>query len=144
MPRRRSTKSASLAAWQTGSSVFEAGKQTPDHVASLTWGERFDVLDAWLLVLDGLYAHLPLKRAMYGFDPLKAIEHLRQQATDLTDLQFHRDLTTLINRLRDAHTQYSGPKWLEDAVASLPFLVEMYGPPELPCYVVTKVNRRRV
>jgi C-terminal processing protease CtpA/Prc len=113
-------------------------------VGSLSWGERFDILDAWVSVLDGLYAHLPLKRALYGFDPIRALEHLRQQVPSLSDLQFHRELTSLINRLRDAHTQYTGPKRWADAVASLPFLVEAFGPIERPSYVVTKVSRRRV
>ena len=50
----------------------------------------------------------------------------------------------MINRLRDAHTQYEGPKSLEDAVATLPFLVEAYGSDDDPQYVVSKVNRRLV
>ena len=34
----------------------------PD-MAVLNWGERLDIIDAWAQVLDGVYAHLPLKRA---------------------------------------------------------------------------------
>ena len=74
----------------------------------LTWGERLDIIDALSQVLDGVYAHLPLKRSLYGFDVLRALEHLRQELPTLTDLQFHRELTLLVNRLRDAHTQYKG------------------------------------
>ena len=95
-------------------------------------------------MLEGLYAHLPLKRSLYGFDPIRALEHLRQQVPTLTDLQFHRELTSLINHLRDAHTQYTGPKRLANVVASLPFLVEAYGPAASPSYVVTKVTRSEV
>ena len=91
-----------------------------------------------------MYAHLPLKRSLYGFDVLRAIEHLRQQVPTLNDLQFHRELTLVINRLRDAHTQYLGPKRLQDAVAALPFLVEVYGPSDAPEYIVSKVNRQVV
>jgi hypothetical protein len=69
---------------------------------------------------------------------------LRQQVPALNDLQFHRELATLINRLRDAHTQYKGPKSLEGVVASLPFLVEAYGPADHPAYVVSKVNAEAV
>ena len=80
-------------------------------------------------VLDGVYAHLPLKRSLYGFDIVRGLEHLRQQTPTMTDLQFHRELTLLINRLRDAHTQYHGPWTVAEPVASLPFLVEAFGPP---------------
>jgi C-terminal processing protease CtpA/Prc len=140
----RTAESRSLLAQERGQPLAEVLQEFPQGVGSLDWGERFDVLDAWVQVLDGLYAHLPLKRALYGFDPVRAIEHLRPQVPTLTDLQFHRELTTLINRLRDAHTQYTGPKTLKDAVATLPFLVEAFGPVQNPCYLVTKVNRDSV
>src|SRR6476620_12372666 len=77
--------------------LADALQEFPAGVGELNWGERLDVLDAWVQVLDGVYAHLPLKRALYGFDPVRAIEHLRQQVTTLTDLKFHRELTSLIN-----------------------------------------------
>src|SRR6476659_6772130 len=108
--------------------LADALQDLPAGVGQLTWGERLDILDAWIQVLDGAYAHLPLKRALYGFDPIQAIAHLRGQVPALTDMQFHRELTILINRLRDAHTQYSGPQTLTGGVATLPFLVEAYGP----------------
>src|SRR5215831_16233141 len=124
--------------------LADALQDLPAGVGQLSWGERLSVLDAWVQVLDGAYAHLPLKRALYGYDPIRAIEHLRQQVPALNDLQFHRELATLINRLRDAHTQYKGPKSLEGVVASLPFLVEAYGPDDQPTYVVSKVNPEAV
>ena len=144
--RKRSAQSRNISAVaaQRGQLLVDELRAFPAGVGKLSWGERFDVLDAWAKVLDGAYAHLPLKRALYGFDPLAAIENLRQQVPGLNDLQFHRALTMLINRLRDAHTQYSGPKSLEEAVASLPFLVEAFGPEDDPCYVVSKVNRQLV
>jgi hypothetical protein len=116
----------------------------PADVAALNWGERLGILDALSQVLEGLYVHLPLKRALYGFDPIRALAHLRQQVPLLNDLQFHRELTSLMNRLRDAHTQYSGPLTIADAVARLPFLVETWGPPETRQFVVSKVSDRRL
>ena len=88
--------------------------------------------------------HLPLKRSLYGFDIIRALASLRQQSTSISDIQFHRELTTLINRLRDAHTQYQGPWTQKDVVASLPFLVEAYGPADDTTYVVSKVDRDAV
>lgn len=127
----------------------QRGKRLADELqrfpaAPLNWGERFAILDAWSTALEGAYAHLPLKRSLYGFDVLRALEHLRLQVPTLSDLQFHRELTLLINRLRDAHTQYLGERRMEGAVAALPFLVEVYGPPDAPQYVVSKVNREVV
>lgn len=113
-------------------------------VKPLTWGERHDVLDALSCVLDGVYAHLTLKRSLYGFDVVRGLEHLRLKLHTMTDLQFHRELTSLINHLRDAHTQYQGPWTMEEPVASLPFLVESYGPADGPIYVVSKVDRKSV
>jgi C-terminal processing protease CtpA/Prc len=150
MAKRRSRPIATakpaqpLALVQQGEAISRAIVAFPAGVGALTWGQRFDILDAWAAVLDGLYAHLPLKRAMYGFDPIRALEHLRSQVPELSDLQFHRQLTSLINRLRDAHTQYTGPKTLASTVATLPFLVEAYGPADNPSYVVTKVTASRV
>ena len=127
---------------QRGKSLSEALGELPPDVGVLNWGERLDIIDALVQVIDGVYAHLPLKRALYGFDPIRALEHLRQQVPGLTDLQFHRELTTLINRLRDAHTQYSGPRSISGAVATLPFLVEAWGPAEDCHFVVSKVSNR--
>jgi hypothetical protein len=114
------------------------------ELVPLTWGERLDIIDALSMVLGDVYAHLPLKRALYGFDIVRGLEHVRQQVATLSDLQFHRELTTLVNRLRDAHTQYRGPWRKNSPVASLPFLVEAYGPASAPTYVVSKVDRRAV
>src|SRR5882757_11565171 len=109
MPNKRaktkSTTKVSAIAHQRGKSLPEALGEVPSDIAVLNWGERLDIIDAWAQVLDGAYAHLPLKRALYGYDPIRAIEHLRQQVPALNDLQFHRELAMLINRLRDAHTQ---------------------------------------
>ncbi|HEX6106999.1 MAG TPA: S41 family peptidase [Gemmatimonadales bacterium] len=113
-------------------------------VRPLAWGERLDILDALTMVLEGVYVHLPLKRALYGFDVIRGLANLRQQVPSLTDLEFHRELTSLVNRLRDAHTQYRGPWMVPDAVASLPFLVEAFGPADRPTYVVSKIDRRAI
>jgi len=142
--RRPARRRGRISDPQYGEPLERALQEFPHGVGALNGAERFDVLDNWVHILDNLYAHLPLKLALYGFSPVRAIERLRQQVSELSDLQFHRELMMLINRLRDAHTQYSGPKTLQSAVASLPFLVESYGPASTPSYLVTKVNQRIV
>jgi hypothetical protein len=141
---QRARQAKTPAARQRGVSLSEVVALERPGIADLTWGQRLDILDAWSLVLDGVYAHLPLKRALYGFDPIRALAHLREQVPTLSEIEFHRELTVLINRLRDAHTQYYGPRSLVDAVATLPFLVESFGPPNECRFVVTKVTDKRL
>ena len=108
---------------------------------SLTKAERLRLIDGIEKVLEGLYTHLPLKRARYGFDPVQRLRILRSQVLEVTDDAFHLELADIVTRLRDAHTRYAGPKSLEHKVAALPFLVEMFGPIDKPTYIVTKVGR---
>jgi hypothetical protein len=137
--RRTSASSPSRTRGQAHSRPLQGAAVKP-----LSWGDRLNILDALSIVLNDTYAHLPLKRALYGFDVVRGLEHLRRQVTTMGDVQFHRELTLLINRLRDAHTQYQGPWTVKDPVASLPFLVEAYGPDDDPTYVVSKVDSQSV
>jgi Peptidase family S41 len=107
---------------------------------SLTAAERMRLIDGIERVLEGIYTHLPLKRARYGFDPVQRLRILRSQLDELTDDAFHIELADIVTRLRDAHTRYAGPALLSGKVAVLPFLVEMVGSAEDPTYVVTKVG----
>jgi len=107
---------------------------------SLTAAERLRLIDGIERVLEGVYTHLPLKRARYGFDPVQRLRILRSQIGDLSDDAFHIELADTITRLRDAHTRYTGPTSLENKVAALPFLVEMIGSVSAPTYVVTRVG----
>ena len=142
--RKAAGKPTRNAASATRTGRTSSRRKLAVELRALTWGERLDIIDALSQVLDNVYSHLPLKRSLYGFDIVRGLEHLRQQITSMSDLQFHRELTTLVNRLRDAHTQYRGPWVKRDPVASLPFLVEAYGPFDDPIYVVSKVDRRSI
>ena len=112
---------------------------TTRPLRELSWAERSDLIDVWIYLLEGLYPHLPLKRAMYGYDAVRALEHLRSQIPALSTLAFHRELIELINRLRDKHTQCTYEPW-KGWVATLPFLVEEYGPADDRRYVVSKID----
>ena len=107
---------------------------------SLTRAERLRLVEGIETVLDGVYAHLPLKRARYGIDPVQRLRILRSQVDQLSDDAFHVELADVVTRLRDAHTRYAGPAALSAKVAALPFLVEMIGSVSAPTYVVTKVG----
>ena len=107
---------------------------------SLSRAERLRLIEGIEAVIDGVYTHLPLKRARYGTDPVQRLRILRSQVDELTDDAFHLELADLVTRLRDAHTRYAGPMELASKVAALPFLVEMIGTTSAPTYVVTKVG----
>jgi len=106
---------------------------------SLSPAERRTLIAGIEKVLEGVFTHLPLKRARYGFDPVQRLRILRSQIDELTDDAFHAELADIVTRLRDAHTRYVGPTSLAGHVAVLPFLVEMAGSPSNPTYVVTHV-----
>jgi hypothetical protein len=108
---------------------------------SLTSGERLRLIDGIETVMAGVFAHLPLKRARYGADPIQRLQILRSQVDELTDDAFHLELADIVTRLRDAHTRYTGPATLEGKVAVLPFIIEMAGSVTAPSYVVTKVGQ---
>src|SRR5665647_2532120 len=102
-------------------------------------GERLKVIDTLVPLLEGVYCHLPQKRAAYAVDPVQALRLLRQQCIELTDGEFHLAVTGIITGLRDAHTRYVGPSGLRGRVAVLPFLVESYGPYAAPRFIVSKL-----
>jgi C-terminal processing protease CtpA/Prc len=130
-----------LAVAQRGIALAASGLVGPFlSPGSLTAAERLRLIDGVERVLEGVYTHLPLKRARYGFDPVQRLRILRSQLKELSDDAFHVQLADIITRLRDAHTLYTGPASLESKVAALPFLVEMIGSVSTPTYVVTKVG----
>jgi len=102
-------------------------------------GERLKVIDTLVPLLEGVYCHLPQKRAAYAVDPVQALRLLRQQCVELTDGEFHLAVTGIITGLRDAHTRYVGPSGMRGRVATLPFLVESYGPYAAPRFIVSKL-----
>ena len=101
--------------------------------------KQAEIIDAFIRVIEGLYAHLPLKRAMYGIDPVQQLRRLKQRLDPLGGGAFHRELADIIRSLRDAHTVYVGPKDLAGQVARLPFLIEAYEEEGKPKYMVSKV-----
>jgi hypothetical protein len=117
-----------------------AGQAGTPGAGHLDGGERLQVVDALTTVLAGCYAHLPAKRAAYAGDPVQALTLLRRRASDLSDAEFHLQVSSIVTGLRDGHTRYLGPSSLQGAVAALPFLVEQYGPETDPRFMVTKVN----
>lgn len=105
--------------------------------------QRHDLIEVWTTMFTDIYVHYTQKRALYGFDPIRGLGALRRQIPYLDSAGFLRELTLLINRLRDQHTQLyvdAADQTLTGQVAALPFLVEPFGSHLSPTYVVTKTN----
>lgn len=106
--------------------------------ASLGPEQRRALLEVLERLLGGAYAHLPLKRARYGFDPVHRVRILRTQSDDMDDAQFRAQVNDIIVQLRDLHTFVDWVGRGKD-VAFLPFAVESYSDQGVPRYVVTQV-----
>lgn len=109
---------------------------------TLSVTQRHDLIDVWLTMFRDVYVHYTQKLARYGFDPVRALLALRREISHLSSAEFLRELTLLINRLRDQHTQLyvdAADAALTGYVAALPFLAEVFGEYRTPAYIVTKV-----
>ncbi|MBR0682638.1 peptidase S41 [Roseomonas eburnea] len=88
-------------------------------------------------VLEGLYVHLPPKRALYAVDPVRRLRLLAMRirrkmeangvdrgASLPDDMWFHRELSEIMTSMRDLHTMYVLPAPFDQAIAFLPFQIE--------------------
>lgn len=106
----------------------------------LTNDERRTVIDTALFLLEDVYVHLPLKRAMHAIDPVQALKLLRRRVDSLSDRQFHNGMIDIFKRLRDLHTNYILPYKYKNNVVFLPFLMEEYYDDEgYRRYIVTRL-----
>jgi hypothetical protein len=143
-PRRRGVERGSAARGaRRGAPAAAAGTTTPllPAPALLSTAERLRILDGFEAVIGGVYTHLPLKRARYGFDPVRRLRILRTEVGAFDDNAFHVELAAITTQLRDYHTRYTWPAAFARKVAVLPFLVEMFGPDTSPTCVVTRAGK---
>ncbi|MBI3272512.1 MAG: peptidase S41 [Planctomycetes bacterium] len=95
-------------------------------VPALTTAQRLVLIDQAKLLLQEVYAHLPLKRAMHAIDPIQSLQLLRLRHEGLNEREFQSELLEVFVSLRDLHTNYFLPKAYFQRVAYLPFRVEEY------------------
>ncbi len=76
---------------------------------SLTEAQRATIIRQAMAMIDGLYVHLPLKRAMHATDPMQRLRLLAQRLPTLSERQFHDELIDIFTDLRDLHTNYVLP-----------------------------------
>jgi len=106
----------------------------------LTPAQRSRLVEQASLLLNELYVHLPLKRAMHAIDPGQQLRNLSARAAQLSERAFHDELIDIFTDLRDLHTNYLLPAPFAGQIAFLPFLVEeYYDRSGTPHFIVTKM-----
>jgi C-terminal processing protease CtpA/Prc len=110
---------------------------------TLTVDDRRRLVDQAEALLEGLYVHLPLKRAMHAVDPLQCLRLLRHRIPELTEDEFHRTLLQTFLDLRDLHTTYVLPQRYQ-RTAFLGILVERHLDDAGAHVVISKVWDRLV
>ncbi|GAB3060243.1 hypothetical protein GCM10027053_23020 [Intrasporangium mesophilum] len=122
-----------------GLGVVRTMPQFRTHIAGgpLTQGQRRTLLDQAELLLDGIYVHLPLKRAMHAIDPLQSLRLLRHRLPELSETEFHVQLQRIFLGLHDLHTNYILPSRFA-GFAFLGVFLEKCVKDGSPSYVVTK------
>jgi C-terminal processing protease CtpA/Prc len=112
--------------------------------------DRDVVIDQAIVMLEQIYAHLPLKRALHANDPIQSLRLLRLRQAALDERAFQSALMEIFLGLRDLHTNYILPTVYAEKFAYLPFRIEEFYEPggvasaEVPQslkYVVSWVSR---
>lgn len=101
--------------------------------------DRNRLIDQLMIALDQFYVHLPRKKAIYGFDPVRALGLLRLRLGELSDAEFHENLVEIIARVRDRHVIFLG-RTPYGSAAAVPFTIETCWDSGRQIYVVTKVG----
>jgi C-terminal processing protease CtpA/Prc len=99
---------------------------------SLTLDHRKIIVEQALILLEGSYVHLPLKKAMHAVDPIQKLKLLQHRLDETSsdkmspELDFHKEMIDIFTSVRDLHTNYILPKPFSGHFAFLPFKVESY------------------
>ena len=80
-----------------------------ETTGALTKDDMIGLINQALLLVDDLYAHLPLKRAMHTVDPVQQLKLLRRRIGGVTERGFHNEMISIFVGLRDLHTNYLLP-----------------------------------
>lgn len=105
----------------------------------LSTADRARIVQQALVLLEGVYVHLPFKRAMHAIDPVQRLKLLAVRLDRLSDARFHAEMIGIFASLRDLHTQYLLPQPYSSLVAYLPFLPEEFFEEGRRGYVVSKL-----
>lgn len=115
--------------------------------AGLTLADKRILVTQAKILLEQVYAHIYLKKALYAIDPVQRLALLEYRLENPNDavvkseLEFHRELLAIFTSLHDLHTNYVLPAPYNALIAILPFLVEEYFDEQQQAhYLVTKIS----
>jgi hypothetical protein len=106
----------------------------------LTIADRERIIDQALVMIEQVYVHLPLKRAMHAIDPVQRLRLLRLRLESVSERAFHDEMISIYTHLRDLHTNYILPEPYRSSVAFLPFQIEEFFDENERKYLVTQVS----
>jgi Peptidase family S41 len=98
-------------------------------ITPLSPTERTKLIDQAVAMLERIYAHLPLKRALHANDPIQLLRLLRLRQGALDERAFQSALMEIFLGLRDLHTNYILPTIYAQNFAFLPFRIEEFYEP---------------
>jgi hypothetical protein len=90
----------------------------------LTVDERRQVVRQAQVLIEQLFVHLPLKRAMHAVDPVQRLRLVDRRLEGFSDRRFHDEMISIFVGLRDLHTNYLLPLPFAGRTATLPFRIE--------------------
>jgi hypothetical protein len=106
----------------------------------VTLEERQLIVDQALVLIEQLYVHLPLKRAMHAVDPVQRLKLLRYRLDKMLEEQIHDEMISIFMDVRDMHTNYILPASFQGKRAVVPFRIQRYFEDGEPRYIVTEVH----
>src|SRR5258707_139035 len=77
-------------------------------------------------MLEQVYVHLPLKRALHATEPIQRLRLLKLRHRGIDERAFQSEMIAIFVGLRDLHTNYVLPSGYARKFAFLPFRVEEY------------------
>jgi hypothetical protein len=109
-------------------------------VSELTLEEREQIIDQALIIIEEIFVHLPLKRAMYAINPVQQLKLLKRRHVALSERAFHDEMIRIYTHLRDLHTNYILPAPFNKRTAIVPFRLEEFFEEDERKYIVTEVS----
>lgn len=102
--------------------------------------ERTLIARQALVILEQNYAHLPLKIARYGVNPVQRlrllIAKLSRGGTPEAEWRFHAEMLSILDSVRDLHTRYVLPEPFAKAAIFLPFRIKEFVEQGKPRFIV--------